>query len=741
MAAYVPRQSTSSLREIKPATPWCSMSSRAIEHRLSDLIAAAARHISPSLLIALALALSFSEALADACDDLKAEIAALTQTVAENGRLLDGCTQHPGTCSFGVAAGYDDLIKRDKAQIELDTAQLPLVCNPPPRPRVDHVKLDGIEVVQSVQDLGNSVGLVAGKTTWVRVYLGKLSCIGTLTGTLRVQHGGNTLDISPTAQFIGQPANVVVNSADDIGVRRNVWYKSLNFLLPASMTSAGTTILQIHDLRASSGNIICPGCGPPPKIICDSCNTPTQVSFADVPPLRIRAVGLSYPFRSSPPVPFVTVAPNPIDFTLLQSWLSRAYPVSQANLNFGQTITPSTSTPGVTANPSSGSFTCANANSQLASFRASEISSGTDQRTHYIGLVSNQGFYLRGCAPTSGDTLVASAPSGSPTGPGVKPQNVAGDVDLSFADWYGGHELAHTFGRQHPGFCFNNATSGAVDPLFPYPNGQISDGSATSFVGLDVGDSANGIPLAVLPGAKTFDLMTYCPQPNWPSAYTFDGIRMKLAAENPARKRSTPTAAGEQRVHVAGLLNLTKNTAQIDYVMPVTRAVPAHTRPSDAQLVVRDARGRVLSQQPVALVEMADIPEGEDRTALIDATVPFNSKMVRIEFVLKGAVLAEYTSRQNSAPPTVRGLKRLQTEYSDKLVWEPADGSAASAAGTTYIVQTSRDGREWMTVAVGLKEPSLEVSSELGDESYFRITATNGFRSSEPRLFRLGDLK
>jgi len=100
--------------------------------------------------------------------------------------------------------------------------------------------------------------------------------------------------------------------------------------------------------------------------------------------------------------------------------------------------------------------------------------------------------------------------------------------------WYGGHELGRTFGRDRPGFCNgnNNPANGPIDASFPYPNGQISDASPTSFAGLDVGDRANSIPLTVLWATSTFDVMTYCNQPTWPSAYTYEAIRNFLIVAN-----------------------------------------------------------------------------------------------------------------------------------------------------------------------------------------------------------------
>ena len=118
--------------------------------------------------------------------------------------------------------------------------------------------------------------------------------------------------------------------------------------------------------------------------------------------------------------------------------------------------------------------------------------------------------------------------NGGHRGPGsAKPHNVAGDTDVSWGDWYGGHELSHTFGRRAPGFCNGNSSD---DDDFTNPNGQISDNLET-YVGLDRGDPANGIPMTVI-SPFAFDIMTYCNQPQWYSAYNYEGVLHRFNAEN-----------------------------------------------------------------------------------------------------------------------------------------------------------------------------------------------------------------
>ena len=688
------------------------------KHRGTTIAKAAMKDLARALAGAgMALISSASGALALTCDELKAEIARLQQTLTNEQNALANCNNHPGSCTPGQISGIEQAIAIAEQEIAFDQAQLPTACAPPPPPNFDHVSLQGIEVVQVVQDMAGSVPLIAGKTTFVRVYLDKTNGTRPLTATLKAERGATSVTLNPVFP-------IIVDATENLTVRRQTWSKSLNFAVPTEMIASGSTTFTLNTPTDTSPQHR--------TIICDTCGTPTQVSFTNMPPLIIRLIGLTYQFQPTPGAPFQTAAPRAIDYTLVRSWLGRAFPVSQlvssqttaaANFNFvfDNTLTD-----------------CTKANAQLSAIRAVDMAQpGAENRTHYVGLVSNQGGGMRGCSPipaTANSASPASGPSGAPGGPGSVPVNSGGDTDASFADWYSGHELGHSFGRNHTKACGEPAP---FEASFPYPNGQISDASERSVAGLDVGDATNGVPLAVLWGARSFDLMTYCSQPDWPSDFTYKAIRQRLLDENPGFKTErAPRVAGAfvqlvgPLVHVAATVNLTKGTGSIDFVTPLPSAVPSVGLNGRIELIVRDASGRELSRQPAPLQVMADPLPNTDETAIVDAAVPFHEDMAEIDLVLDGTVVAQYTNAQTT-PPAPRSFRTTQPRGAagPTISW---DAAPATAGNVTFTVQLLSDSNQWLAIAVGIADPEVTLSAEQAEANKLRLFASNGFRSSPP---------
>lgn len=362
------------------------------------------------------------------------------------------------------------------------------------------VQVRDVEIVQCVQDVTNSVPLVADKATLVRLYLEPtpVSQPGQITAEIAWSRsgGGDT--------FVPALNSLRVNPGSPFSLReqREDIDKSLNFRLPAAAIGAGTLSLRIS-------RIFQPGGGDLPAAAFNI----APVTFTAAPPLRIRVIGLRYKAGTT------TVTPAAVHFSYLRSFLNRAYPV--AALEWSHMVVDADF-----AAPFDDS-TVDLANAQIAALRSREVSSGVDPRTHYYGLVDDNASnnFMRGKAfaipGTPQPDTVASGPAGVPNG-------FAGDRDASYADWYGAHELGHTFGRFHPGFP--PAAQDASDPTFPYENGCISKPD-NKYVGVDTGDHELGLPAAALPGLTYHDVMTYADN-QWLSAYTYQAIMTRLLEED-----------------------------------------------------------------------------------------------------------------------------------------------------------------------------------------------------------------
>jgi hypothetical protein len=575
--------------------------------------------------------------------------------------------------------------------------------------------LEGIEVTQAIQDLNHSVKLIADKGTVVRVYLSYAA-----SPPVNVRGEITVVAQSPgSSATIGSVNTVTLNSVvSDVHSMRRDAALSLNFKLPDSLPVEGLLEVTLTSvLNTASGHAMAVGG-----------NTSLLVGFNVGSPLRVRILGMRYSL-GTPPTTFV---PNANDFSMLVSWLRRAYPATRVIST--QVIVDATPTP---------PFQAADINAQLAAIRGLDVSGGTDKRTHYYGMVSDGGFFMRGFAAGTPQTPDPSTVACGPTGSG----NWGWDFDGSYGDWYGGHELGHTFGRLHPGFCGESFD----DPSYPYTSGQLAS-TNNSFVGFDVGDPALGLPMAALPGTTWHDVMTYC-NSQWLSDYTYEGIRTRLNAEADMDAGPEPIGlpsggrpderfpeklkgdqglgAGQTLISVVATVNLTKVQGKIQFVHPLERGELTPVEPgSRVSVRFRRADGQTLHEFPVGTKIDSCIDPGQDYTGLLDAKLGVEPDARVIELVIDGVVVD--TFRAGATSPSARSLKRIGAESGNVAVaWE---GAADTGENITYTVQASTDdGRTWNTLAIGLRQPAYTMDRsnfEGATRVQIRVIATNGFTQS-----------
>jgi hypothetical protein len=423
---------------------------------------------------------------------------------------------------------------------------------------------DAIEVVQTVQDLDNSVRLVVGKRTFVRFHVHSTSGAVRATARLTV---GEQLDDPLAKQLIpinpGGPSITVVEQPD-----RKLLNSAFLFELPAGFTGHAD-----RDSIVLEAEVI-PGGAVAESDFGNNSET-TIVTFRYVPKLQVVLYHVGYNG-----VPAPTGAEEPFHADRLLDWLEAAYPVAEVEM-FERSLLPYRAVPG-----------CERINVALlgAQIYNSLYDSRTPSTAIYYGMVFDRGDpsnFVRGSTPlplfaSSRGDRVSCGPSGDPA-----PVGFAWDTDGSYGDWYGGHEIGHAHRQLHPGICSDEAHP-ILGPGPHHPNGLISETSQ----GRDAvfGFDARTPQRVYAPNVWT-DVMTYCSH-QWISDLTYHGLmdRMRPPATTAAAALITIRT---DRLLVAGTVDAENGTVDLEplFVLPDTPD-PEPAEEGDFAIVLRDGSGR-----------------------------------------------------------------------------------------------------------------------------------------------------
>lgn len=183
-----------------------------------------------------------------------------------------------------------------------------------------------IEITQGTQDLSNSVPLVHGKDTWVRVYLdvGGGVSFGPVTGTIRFKYSNGL----PMATYInGAMTDVTVKSANSIIApvepKRGNGNDTLNFLIPKNWQWDDTPYIEVHVINND----------PVRKEIDPFGNNYSQLiplNFGSAADLNIMFVPVT--LYNPGMISQRCTTPNISDFWKVAKWVEKVYPISKMNV-------------------------------------------------------------------------------------------------------------------------------------------------------------------------------------------------------------------------------------------------------------------------------------------------------------------------------------------------------------------------------------------------------------------------
>jgi len=583
-----------------------------------------------------------------------------------------------------------------------------------------------IEVTQGTQDLNNSVRLVAGKPTYVRVHVEDRTGGNFRTfATLEVDNGAGSRILHPINENAG---HIVVQSSP----RRPVLNHAFLFRLPTHPAEFTQGTVNLH--AAVNPTTDWRGRYPPETDLTNNTKSVT-VEFEEVPRIGLVAYAVDYRVEVSEDT-FVTQRTSFDDIDHMFSWLERAYPVSdiwytRRRISFTD----------VTVDADGDlSLKAGEVNGLLKSLRQEHRDSdrfvgvvGDDKDIRYYGMVTDSAGFMRGKAKIGGN--VGAGPTGGGTW--------GWDFDGSYGDWYGAHELGHNFGRRHAEFC--GAKKGRS---YPHDFGLISPVSSgdDAIYGFDLAPvSVSGVSreLRIYRWAWA-DVMTYCDN-QWMSDFTYHGImdfiQNKVDPLSAAASAAVQGTGVSDRLQVVGTIDPDTNAVQLQplFVLPDAEDLEPRT-PGDYAIVLRDQTGAELARYAFTPEEMSSGPRapltstGEDESLFISELVPYADGTTRVDIEgPAGGVLTTVTAGIN--PPSI---ELVSPNGGEALSSDPVevDWNASDPDGDplTYRVQFSRDGgTTWEAVTQNLETTSAMVPrSNLPStgEGLFRVTASDGIHTA-----------
>jgi hypothetical protein len=601
------------------------------------------------------------------------------------------------------------------------------------------MRIISLEVTQAVQDTLNSVPLIQGKRTFVRVYVKSDDInisIPKVTARLRATWTGGSL--GGVGDWI-YPTNLYA-----ITVRPSPHRDQLNeaFLFELPFDWLNGDNLQItaelnpgHNPEQSDGYV-------------NNMQTVGPFHLNPSPRLEVHLFDYYYVMGGQ------LRGPEYYEQFGNTDWIRRAYPLAESytgmhtpggGLHWSETkiIDPElanrvrfpilpcedkdTKTPDPKLADCQNLRASAYVASQIAGMRSDfEAWNGDTDNTTYYGLISS-GVELRGTPPMT----VTYFPRGQDGG-----KNGAGPAGASFLGWYAGHEVGHSVGMGHPrqAALTNECGIGGDDPSPNYPHAHIGSNSDVTNVEGFLNAPSYNYPrydnANLIAGSTTFDVMAYC-LPQWISDQNYKRIYQNLTGSAPTAPEAvrSPRVVGDW-LSVFGSIYTTTSTATMDYLRHTTGdvSVPART-PGAYAIRLRNLGGTTLA-------DYAFTPSGDSDSPILlygqVVTFAAGTRDVQIVRLSDQHVFADHPISANapsigsvvvvSATQPVTGNVTLQWNASDP------DGLPL-----TFDVLYSRDGGLTYTplqTHVPASPVQMSTLALGGGTGRFRIVASDGVNTA-----------
>ena len=597
------------------------------------------------------------------------------------------------------------------------------------------VELIGFEVVQAIQDWNNSVTLIEGKNTFVRVFLQSIDENTTISKPrLIVKDGsGNPLRLLPITASNASTYKVPPKAENDqeIRDRREDWTKSLNFELDPKLVK-GTLSFELDQSGSTIIN------NEPAELGGSENDGIITVNFEPNNGIGVKFIKLENVTNASS----LTVQ----DINELKKRLSAIYPISQANI---LSLTGKAKVE-KDKKPDPVNFNRANYGILLQKVNDRRI----------LDLVHNlptANFFYYGVARI-GDGTGGVGPFGGKASIGLYPQN-----GLRYGRNTHAHEIAHNLDFPHAtssnlrntckflieqsGPCGSCAS--IFEENFDYMfevNGQtratIGPLGTMTNVANEIWGYDNNRGEVVNPN-ENFELMSYCGSRDnptfwrWISDINYEQIheKLKLSARSSSNILASRMVNEEiEYLFIRGIVDLDSNSVDLSPLMVISTSNPIPL-PDSGEYILKllNESGQILREIPFSLPDVESDGGPDPTFSIFNLMVENDLDIKQIEIVLNDTILGSISASQT--PPTVEvtfpnGGESLTGE-NVTIEW---NGNDLDGDTLTYVLQFSTDGGiTWETLDIDISGQSYDIQLEfLGktNQGLVRVIASDGFNSS-----------